>query len=165
LWIWQDKFDQLQNLQRLIHALRQNAVNSVILPFFLLRYSILNCIDGMDKNGVEGKGYSNLDQTFQARLNELLFIWIVLKLGQSRQNEQPDTATSAKATASILIDASESFAHLTDTTTPTREQTDDLATIPAVGSDPAIPQVYASQRSMQGTHDAMLHVSPYSLCI
>jgi hypothetical protein len=39
-----------------------------------------NCIIVEDKNGGEKKGYPNLDQTFQAEFNELLFISIALKL-------------------------------------------------------------------------------------
>ena len=41
------------------------------------------CIIIEDKNGGQGKGYPNLDQTFQAEFNELLFIWIALKLNQN----------------------------------------------------------------------------------
>ena len=36
-----------------------------------------------DKNGGQGKDYPNLDQTFQAEFNELLFIWIALRLNQN----------------------------------------------------------------------------------
>jgi len=44
------------------------------------------CIIIKDKNGSQGKGYPNPDQTFQAEFNELLFIWIVLKLNQNFVN-------------------------------------------------------------------------------
>jgi hypothetical protein len=36
-----------------------------------------------DKNGGQGKGYPNPDQTFQAKFNGLLFISILLKLKQN----------------------------------------------------------------------------------
>jgi len=41
---------------------------------------VLGCIIIEDKNGGQGKGYPNPDQTFQAEFNELLFISIALKL-------------------------------------------------------------------------------------
>jgi hypothetical protein len=41
------------------------------------------CIIIEDKNGRQGKGYSNSDQTFQAEFNELLCISIALKLNQN----------------------------------------------------------------------------------
>ena len=36
-----------------------------------------------DKNGGQGKGYPNPNQTFQAKFNELLFISIALKVNQT----------------------------------------------------------------------------------
>ena len=39
-----------------------------------------------DKNGREGKGYPNPDQTFRAEFNELLFISIALKAEQNFVN-------------------------------------------------------------------------------
>jgi len=45
--------------------------------------STSDCIIIEDKNGAQGKGYPNPDQTFQAEFNELLFISIALKLNQN----------------------------------------------------------------------------------
>jgi hypothetical protein len=44
---------------------------------------LYDCIFIEDKNGGQGKGYPNPDQTFQAEFNELLFISIAWKLNQN----------------------------------------------------------------------------------
>ena len=57
--------------------------------------STSDCIIIEDKNGAQGKGYPNPDQTFQAEFNELLFYfdcieaepefsWILLNMIRSR---------------------------------------------------------------------------------
>lgn len=46
-------------------------------------FVILDCIITEDKNGGQGEGYLNPDQTFRAEFNELLFISITLKLNQN----------------------------------------------------------------------------------
>ena len=45
--------------------------------------AIPDCIIMEDKNGRQGKGYPNPDQTCQAEFNELVFISIALKLNQN----------------------------------------------------------------------------------
>ena len=56
-----------------------------------------------DKNGGQGKGYPNPDQTFQAEFNELLFISIALKLNQNFVDSLMIRSRGSNASSPLIL--------------------------------------------------------------
>src|SRR5277367_7022110 len=65
--------------------------------------STSDCIIIEDKNGAQGKGYPNPDQTFQAEFNELLFISIALKLNQNFMDSLMIRSPGSNATSPLIL--------------------------------------------------------------
>ena len=62
-----------------------------------------DCIIIEDKNGGQGKGYPNPDQTFQAEFNEMPFILIALKLNQSFMDSLMIRSRCSNATSPLIL--------------------------------------------------------------
>src|SRR5271156_6101624 len=61
-----------------------------------------NCIIGVKNNGGQGKGYPNLDQTFQADFNELLFTSTASKLIKTQLNSHNAETDSPEFALTII---------------------------------------------------------------
>src|SRR5271155_979273 len=68
-----------------------------------LTHAKSGCIIIEDKNGGQGKGYPNSDQTFQAGFNELLFISISLKLNQNFVDSLMVRTRGSNATSPCIL--------------------------------------------------------------